>query len=164
MAKASCPATPKTTRPRLFEQHRRQRADCAGNWMPLKACELDPDMAWRINVDGVRNLISQSASGFALRPLVDRPGFSGAGEGGHVEDDATDPVTVYGKTMVAAERAILDQLADACILRISLPMGVSFNGHAGVDRLTSRLQKPAGHASISTKCTPTYTDCFESTL
>src|SRR5690606_31785496 len=30
--------------------------DCAGN-CALKACELDPQMAWRINVEGVRNLI-----------------------------------------------------------------------------------------------------------
>ena len=33
--------------------------------------------------------------------------FSGTGGGGHVEDDPTDPVTVYGKTMVAAEQLIL---------------------------------------------------------
>ena len=34
--------------------------------------------------------------------------FSGARGGDHVEEDVTDPVTVYGKTMVAAEQLILD--------------------------------------------------------
>ncbi len=30
--------------------------DCAGN-CALKSCQLDPEMAWRINVEGVRNLV-----------------------------------------------------------------------------------------------------------
>src|ERR1043165_4171405 len=33
--------------------------DCAGN-CALKSCELDPAMAWRINVEGVRNLMEVS--------------------------------------------------------------------------------------------------------
>ena len=33
--------------------------------------------------------------------------FSGTRGGGHVEDDETDPVTVYGKTMAEAERILL---------------------------------------------------------
>ena len=36
--------------------------------------------------------------------------FSGTRGGNHVEDDPTDPVTVYGKTMVAAERLIAERL------------------------------------------------------
>ena len=88
--------------------------------------------------------------------------FSGTGDGNHVEDDPTDPVTVYGKTMVAAEELILDELDDACILRISLPMGVSFNGHAGaIDWIQSRFKKskPATLYFDEVR-TPTYTDCL----
>ena len=69
--------------------------------------------------------------------------FSGAdGRGGYVETDPTDPVTVYGKTMVAGEEAIAAADPTACILRISLPMGVSFSGHAGaIDWIVSRFKK-----------------------
>src|SRR4029077_21104011 len=67
--------------------------------------------------------------------------FSGTGSGNHVETDPVDPVTIYGKTMVEAEAVI--QAIDPCaaILRISLPMGPSFNKHAGaIDWIQSRFR------------------------
>ena len=84
------------------------------------------------------------------------------GAGGHVETDPTDPVTVYGETMVAAEELILERLPAACILRISLPMGISFNGHAGaIDWIGSRFKKgkPATLYFDEIR-TPSYTDCL----
>jgi dTDP-4-dehydrorhamnose reductase len=71
-------------------------------------------------------------------------------------------VTVYGKTMVAAEQLILDWMQWACILRISLPMGISFNGHAGaIDWIQSRFKKgrPATLYFDEVR-TPAYTDCL----
>ena len=78
--------------------------DCAGN-CALKQCELAPEMAWRINVEGVQNLLSQTVPrGVRLVHLSCDLVFSGAdGRGGYVETDPTDPVTVYGQTMAAAE-------------------------------------------------------------
>jgi dTDP-4-dehydrorhamnose reductase len=79
-----------------------------------------------------------------------------------LETDATDPVTVYGKTMVQAEDLILDQRPEACILRISLPMGISFNGHAGaIDWIQSRFakNKPATLYYDEIR-TPTYVECL----
>jgi dTDP-4-dehydrorhamnose reductase len=147
----------------LFAEHRFASVlDCAGN-CALKSCELDPAMAWRINVEGVQNLIDQ-ARRFDARFVhlsVDLV-FSGTGSGGHIEDDPTDPVTVYGKTMVAAEEVILRGLPESCILRISLPMGISFNGHAGaIDWIQSRFKKhkPATLYFDEIR-TPTYTDCL----
>jgi dTDP-4-dehydrorhamnose reductase len=148
---------------RLFEQHRFGAVlDCAGN-CALRACELDPAMAWRINVEGVRNLIAIARSHRArLVHLSIDLVFSGTCNGGHLEDDPTDPVTVYGHTMVAAEDLIREQLPEACTLRISLPMGVSFNGHAGaIDWIQSRFKKskPATLYFDEVR-TPTYTDCL----
>src|SRR5689334_25342421 len=41
----------------LFDQYKFASVlDCAGN-CALKACELDPAMAWRINVEGADNLV-----------------------------------------------------------------------------------------------------------
>ena len=79
-----------------------------------------------------------------------------------MEDDPVDPVTVYGKTMADSEKLLLDADPTACILRISLPMGVSFNGHAGaIDWITSRMKKgrPATLYYDEVR-TPTYTDCM----
>lgn len=147
----------------LFDEHRFAAVlNCAGN-CALRACELDPALAWRINVEGVRNLISQ----VRRRPVrfvhlsIDLV-FSGTAGGSHVEADPTDPVTVYGKTMVAAEELIGAALPEACTLRISLPMGISFNGHAGaIDWIQSRFikSKPATLYFDEVR-TPTYTDCL----
>jgi dTDP-4-dehydrorhamnose reductase len=147
----------------LFDRYQfRAVLDCAGN-CALKSCELDPDMAWRINVEAARHLVEIAAQRAArlVHLSVDLV-FSGNGPGGHVEDDPTDPVTMYGKTMVAAEELIAAQLPAACILRISLPMGISFNGHAGaIDWIQSRFKKskPATLYTDEVR-TPTYTDCL----
>jgi dTDP-4-dehydrorhamnose reductase len=80
----------------------------------------------------------------------------------YVESDPTDPVTVYGKTMVSAEQLLADWMPQACVLRISLPMGISFNGHAGaIDWIQSRFKKnrPATLYFDEVR-TPAYTDCL----
>ncbi len=147
----------------LFEQYRfRSVLNCAGN-CALKSCELDPKMARRINVDGLLQLLPL-AERFEARLVhlsIDLV-FSGMGCGNLVEEDATDPVTVYGKTMVEAERAIQTFDPQACILRISLPMGVSFNGHAGaIDWIQSRFKKSRPATLYFDEIrTPTYTDCL----
>jgi dTDP-4-dehydrorhamnose reductase len=148
---------------RLFDRYRFASVlDCAGN-CALKSCELDPGMAWRINVEGVRNLVVQSVRhGAKLVHLSVDLVFSGRKGGDYVEDDATDPVTVYGKTMVVGEHVVQEADPAACILRISLPMGMSLNGHAGaIDWISSRFKsgRPAT-LYVDEVRTPTYTTCL----
>jgi dTDP-4-dehydrorhamnose reductase len=159
----ACDAEDRASLARLFDEHRFAAVlDCAGN-CALRACELDPHMAWRINVEGVRNLAGLCARRrVRLVHLSIDLVFSGTRGGNHVEEDPTDPVTVYGKTMVAAEQLIAERIPAACMLRISLPMGISFNGHAGaIDWIQSRFKKskPATLYFDEVR-TPTYTDCL----
>ena len=159
-----CNAEDRDGMARLFEEYPFGSVlDCAGN-CALKPCELDPDLAWRINVGGVQNLLSQTVPrGVRLVHLSCDLVFSGEdGRGGYVETDPTDPVTVYGRTMVAGEEAILAADPTACILRISLPMGVSFSGHAGaIDWIVSRFKKSRPATLYFDEIrTPTYTDCL----
>lgn len=162
-----CDAEDRDRLARLFDRHQFAAVlDCAGN-CALKSCELDPDMAWRINVDGVRNLLDVVGGRARFVHLSVDLVFSGAphrenGWHGYTETDPTDPVTVYGKTMVEAERLILERDPSACILRISLPMGISFNGHAGaIDWIQSRFKhhRPATLYYDEVR-SPTYTDCL----
>jgi dTDP-4-dehydrorhamnose reductase len=68
--------------------------------------------------------------------------FSGERGGGYTESDAIDPVTAYGKTMAEAEQLLAQVAPDVAVLRISLPMGASFNRHAGaIDWIQSRFRK-----------------------
>ncbi len=147
----------------LFDEHGfRGVLNCAGN-CALKSCELDPAMAWRINVDGVQTLLDVLAARPArLVHLSIDLVYSGTRGGGHLETDPVDPVTVYGQTMVAGERLVLERDPAACVLRISLPMGVSFNGHAGaIDWIQSRFKhgRPATLYFDEVR-TPAYTDCL----
>jgi dTDP-4-dehydrorhamnose reductase len=151
----------------LFDEYQFQSVlNCAGN-CALRACELDSRLAWRTNVEGLINLLSIIVEReVRLVHLSIDLVFSGLEQRftnpGYHESDATDPVTVYGKTMVAAERLIVDWMPSACILRISLPMGISFNGHAGaIDWIQSRFKKgrPATLYFDEIR-TPAYTDCL----
>ena len=157
----------------LFDEFQfRSVLNCAGN-CALRACELDTRLAWRTNVEGLTNLLSivverevrllhlsidlvYSGERMSPTPCSQLPAP------GYVESNPTDPVTVYGKTMVAAEQLLRDWMPHACILRISLPMGVSFNGHAGaIDWIQSRFKngRPATLYFDEVR-TPAYTDCL----
>lgn len=159
----ACDATDRANLERLFREHRfRAVLNCAGN-CALRACELNPAMAWQINVTGVETLLDvlDRHPARLVHLSIDLV-YSGRGSGGHRESDPTDPVTVYGSTMVAAEERVTQRRPDAAILRISLPMGVSLNGHAGaIDWIQSRFRqlKPATLYFDEVR-TPTYTDCL----
>jgi len=159
----ACDAEDRAALRRLFRKHRFGSVlNCAGS-CKLKSCELDPAMAERVNVQGVANLLDMMEEHHArLVHLSIDLVFSGRGTGWRTEHDPVDPVTVYGDTMARAEHLVLSRRADACVLRISLPMGVSFNGHAGaIDWIQSRFKqnKPATLYYDEIR-TPTYTDCL----
>ena len=136
--------------------------NCGGS-CALKSCELDPQMAQRVNVTGVNSLLTamESTDARFVHLSIDLV-FSGSHGGNLTESDPVDPVSVYGKTMVQAEEAILSRRPASCILRISLPMGISFNGHAGaIDWIQARFAagKPATLYYDEIR-TPTYVECL----
>jgi dTDP-4-dehydrorhamnose reductase len=152
---------------RLFDRHQFAAVlNCEGT-CKLKSCELDPAMARRINIATVESLLNVlEGTEVRLVHLSIDLVYSGTRGGGHVETDPTDPVTIYGKTMAEAEQMIVARRPQACLLRISLPMGVSFNGHAGaIDWIQSRFKKhmPATLYYDEVR-TPTYTDCLNPLL
>lgn len=127
----------------LFRRHRFRSVLNTTGSCALKSCELDPAMAQRTNVTSARH-IARSARRHQARlvHLSTDLVYSGTGPGGHVETDPVDPVTVYGKTMAQAEAVVHHLDPGAAILRMSLPMGPSFNGHAGaIDWIQSRFRK-----------------------
>jgi dTDP-4-dehydrorhamnose reductase len=145
--------------------------NCEGT-CKLKSCELAPQMAERVNIESVTTMLDviRGRNTRLVHLSIDLV-YSGTRNGGHVEEDETDPVTVYGKTMAEAERIILSECyqsppLSAAILRISLPMGISFNGHAGaIDWIQSRFKKDKPATLYYDELrTPTYTDCLNPLL
>src|SRR5262249_52404581 len=108
----------------------------------LKSCELDPTMAQQLNVESAAVIVQSALQhGSRLVHLSSDLVFSGMGAGNYREGDPVDPVTIYGKTMGEGGRLVHDGKADAAILRISLPMGPSFNRHGGaIDWIQSRFR------------------------
>jgi dTDP-4-dehydrorhamnose reductase len=126
----------------LFRSHRfGSILNCLGN-CALKSCELDPAMARQLNVESAAAIVANAlVYGSRLVHLSSDLVYSGKGLGNYVETDPTDPVTIYGKTMVQSEALIRQADPGAAILRISLPMGPSFNRHAGaIDWIQSRFR------------------------
>ncbi|MCH7728585.1 MAG: sugar nucleotide-binding protein, partial [Planctomycetes bacterium] len=108
----------------LFDKYQFKSVLNCGGSCKLKSCELDPAMAQRVNVSSVESLLTViRQTDVRLVHLSIDLVFSGTKAGKHLERDSTDPVTIYGKTMVTAEHRIIAARPDACILRISLPMG-----------------------------------------
>lgn len=147
----------------LWEKYRFASLLNCGGSCRLKSCELDPAMAHRVNVTSTENLIRAAVRYDAqiIHLSIDLV-YAGRVDRGYREHDPPDPVTVYGAKMVEAEQVVRRLRPDACLLRISLPMGISFNGHAGaVDWISSRFKqsKPATLYTDEVR-TPTYTDCM----
>jgi dTDP-4-dehydrorhamnose reductase len=149
---------------RIFDKHAFAAVLNSEGSCHLKGCELDPEMAHRINVQSVRNLLDtiRGSDTRLVHLSIDLVYGGGSGVGGHLETDPPDPVTVYGKTMVLAESLIQAEYPAAAILRISLPMGISFNGHAGaIDWIQSRFKKKKPATLYYDEIrTPTYCDCL----
>lgn len=139
-----------------------------GGSCALKGCELDVQMAQRVNVGTVASLLDAISSlpkgGKSIRLMhlsIDLV-YGGARGGWHRESDPADPVTIYGRTMLEAEQLVQSRRPDAAIGRISLPMGISFNSHAGaIDWIQSRFAKgrPATLYFDEVR-TPTYVECL----
>lgn len=113
--------------------------DCGGN-CALKSCELDPRMARAVNVIACENIVRAAPDARIVRLSSDLV-FSGERDGGYRESDPPDPVTIYGRTMVEAEEIVRGRSTNSIVARISLPMGPTFNGHAGaIDWIRSRFR------------------------
>ena len=109
----------------------------------LKSCEMNPVLAYRVNVQSALNIVEVFGDhDIRLIHLSTDLVFPGKLEGLYTEDDPMSPVTMYGKTMAIAEEIIMLKYPSAAIFRISLPMGISVNGHAGaIDWILSRFKR-----------------------
>lgn len=91
-------------------------------------CEGEPQLARRINVDATRAL-AELASAIPFFFFSSDLVFDGA-KGNYTEDDAPNPLSVYGETKVLAEQ-IVRANSGYTIIRISLTGGKSPKGDRG---------------------------------
>jgi dTDP-4-dehydrorhamnose reductase len=91
----------------------------------VQQCDDDPDQAKKVNTDAVVTLAGIAAEIpfiFFSTDLV----FDGT-KGNYVETDEPNPLSIYGETKIAAERAVLDN-PNHTVIRTSLNAGHSPSG------------------------------------
>lgn len=125
----------------FFDTHRVDTLIHAAGVCDVGRCERDPSFAWRVNVGGVEALLAALPSRTRLVYISSDHVFGGR-EAPYTEEHATDPISAYGRTRVAAEERVLAHRGDHLVVRVGLPLGPSASGRTGhVDWLRSRTKR-----------------------
>ncbi|MCG2726766.1 MAG: dTDP-4-dehydrorhamnose reductase [Elusimicrobia bacterium] len=82
-------------------------------------CERDKELAWKINVEGVR-YVAENCKTFNCRLVFFSSEYVFDGEKGpYSENDDTNPISVYGKTKLEGEKIVL-AVKDSLIIRTTV--------------------------------------------
>jgi dTDP-4-dehydrorhamnose reductase len=86
-------------------------------------CELNRELAWKINVKGTRNIAETTKLSHAFLVYISTDYVFNGETGGYAEADRTDPINYYGVTKLKAEDLVRDLVGDYCIARASVIYG-----------------------------------------
>lgn len=119
--------------------------------------EDEPEKCWSVNVDGTENIakVCREIDAKMIYISTDYV-FPGTGEHFYEVDDATGPLSVYGKTKLAGEEAVKKWLQKYYIVRISWVFGKNGNNF-----VKTMLRLGREREELSVVCdqigSPTYT-------
>lgn len=86
-------------------------------------CEADPDLAYRVNGEGTRNICDAATSaGTRVIYVSTDYVFDGRKPGEYCEHDRTAPINHYGRSKLAGEREVL-RTPDGLVVRTSWVIG-----------------------------------------
>jgi dTDP-4-dehydrorhamnose reductase len=72
----------------------------------VAACQKNPDLAWKLNVEGTRNLKDASKEIDARIIYISTDYVFDGNKGNYSETDEANPLTVYGKTKLEGEKIL----------------------------------------------------------
>ncbi len=88
-------------------------------------CEREPDWAFSVNAEGPRLLARASKeAGAELIHVSTDYVFDGSKTGFYTQQDEPNPISVYGKSKLAGERAVRQELEQSYIIRTSWVFGL----------------------------------------
>jgi dTDP-4-dehydrorhamnose reductase len=98
----------------------------AAAYTAVDKAESEPDSAFALNRDGPAHLARACAArALPLIHLSTDQVFDGRKEGGFTEDDAPNPLCVYGASKLAGERAVAEAGGGHLVVRVSWVFGPS---------------------------------------
>ncbi len=93
----------------------------------LETCEAHPALAEQLNSEVPRKLAAIVARGGARLVHISTDAVFDGRRGGYREEDEPNPLSIYAKTKLEGERAVLEVNPDAIVVRVNL-FGWSLNG------------------------------------
>jgi dTDP-4-dehydrorhamnose reductase len=109
--------------------------NCAA-YTDVDGCTRDPELAMRVNGSAPGYIAAGCADvGARMLHVSTDFVFDGTADRPYVEDDAVGPVSAYGESKLAGERAVQEHLPDACIVRTAWLYGLN-----GKNFVTAMLQ------------------------
>lgn len=116
--------------------------NCAA-WTAVDACESDPERAFAVNAYGTRNVAEAAArTGAHLVAVSTDYVFDGTKLAPYVEWDATNPLSVYGRSKLGGEVEARALLPTSTIVRTSWVCGAG--GHNMVKTVLGLLRDDPG--------------------
>lgn len=111
----------------------------------VDGCEADEDAAYAVNAVGAANLArAAERNGVKLVHVSTDYVFSGTEEGERVETDAVAPVSAYGRTKLAGEKAVTEACPHAFIVRTAW-----LYGYVGKNFVKTMQRLGASHDRIT---------------
>jgi dTDP-4-dehydrorhamnose reductase len=121
-------------------------------------CEQQPEEAHRINGEAVRTLAEIcSRKGARCIHISTDYVFDGAKREPYTESDAAEPISHYGASKLAGERALLETSPDFLAVRVSWVFGP--DRPSFIDQILMKARQDENAAAIADKwAVPTYTE------
>ncbi len=110
---------------RAFEKAQPDYVLLLAGMADIDRCEAQPEEAFAVNSRGAENVANACARANARLLFTSTAAVFDGSKHGYWEEDATSPLSVYGKSKVFAEKAVTALMPSAVILRFALALGFS---------------------------------------
>ncbi len=109
----------------VFSETRPEVVVHAATLTDVDKCETNKELAWRVNVEGTRNVAEAAAAAGAFLLYISTDYVFDGEKGKYKETDPPAPVNYYGLTKLKAEELVKENVSNYCIARPSVIYGAS---------------------------------------